>query len=150
MKSINECIEQNESKKIFFRQEMGKRFSLKSEKDFSCKIVAIDNCVFQNSELKRCDYLFLINKREVKLKAFYVELKGINIKHACEQLYNSIKLTRPEILKYEIEAKVIARKDFHPNILNNEYFRKVKRLIKKDIEFHKVHKGNNYTYTEIL
>ncbi len=150
MKSINECIEQNEFKKIFFRQEMGKRFSLKSEKDFSCKIVGIDKCVFQNSELRRCDYLFLVNNGDTNSRAFYIELKGINIKYACEQLYNSIKLTRPEILKYEIQAKVIALKDFHPNILNHEYFRKVKKLINRDIEFHKVHKGNNYTYTEII
>lgn len=37
MKSIDECIEQNESKKIFFRREKGKTFSLKSDKNFHVK-----------------------------------------------------------------------------------------------------------------
>ncbi len=150
MKNINDCIEQNEYKKIFFRREESKAFLLKSDKEFLCKIVAVDNCVFQNSKLKRCDYLFLVDKKEFNSKAFYIELKGINIKHACEQLYNSIKLTRSQILKYEIEAKVISVKNFHPNLLNNEYFRKVKKLISREICFHKVHKGNNYTHTETL
>lgn len=92
----------------------------------------------------------MVNKKEIHPKAFYVELKGINIKHACEQLYNSIKMTRPEIIKYEIEAKVISVKDFHPNLLSNEYFRKVKKLINREINFSKVHKGNNYTHIEVI
>ena len=156
MKNINECVQENDVKAIFSTKEMGKTFSLKSDSNFSCKIIAIDDCVFQNSELRRCDFLFLASKivkninRQDRLKAFYIELKGINIHDACEQLYNAIKQTKHEINNYSIEAKVISVKGFQPNILNNEYFRKVKKLIKKDIVFHKVHKGNNFTYTHII
>jgi hypothetical protein len=156
MKNINECVREDAVKAIFYRKEMGKTFLLKSDNDFSCKIIAIDDCVFQNSVLRRCDFLFLASKivkninHQDRLKAFYIELKGINIHYACEQLYNAIKHTKHEISNYSIEAKVISIKGFQPNISNNEHFRKVKKLIKKEIAFHKVHKGNNFTYTHII
>ncbi|MEO8416201.1 MAG: hypothetical protein ABI472_21245 [Ginsengibacter sp.] len=156
MKSINECIEEEGINVIFFRKEMGKTFSLTSDTRFSCKIISIDNCVFQNSVLRRCDFLFLVSKThenvilQSSLQAFYVELKGVNIQYACEQLYNAIRDTKREIVNYSIEARVISIKGFQPNIANNEYFRKVKKLIKKEIVFHKVHKGNNFTYTHII
>jgi hypothetical protein len=156
MKKLEDCIESDECKKFFFRQEMGKRFTLQSTNVFSCKIVDIDSCVFKNTTLRRCDYLFLVPKNDINKeyfensKAYYVELKGINISYACEQLYNAIAKTKQGILNYDIEAKVIAVKGFQPKILNNEYFRKVKKMIKKEIVFHKVHKGNNFNHIELI
>lgn len=137
-------------------QEKGKSYILSSTNKIHCTIVDIDNCVFENEEIRRCDYLFLIDKKEnknlniQKSKAIYVELKGIDIKDACQQLYNAIDKTKQEILNYELNAKVVGTKGFQPNIANNKYYLNVKRLIKNDIQFYKVHKGNNFTYTEII
>ncbi len=156
MKAIKECVEEDGVKKIFLRKEKGKTFLLQSNEIFNCQIIAIDSCVFEKINLRRSDYLFLISaksKANVRFKssmAFYIELKGDDVKSACEQLYNAIDKTKSEILNYEIQAKVIGTKGFQPNIKNNEFYRKVKRLIKKEIDFHKVHRGNGYQYNEVI
>ena len=155
MKRINDCSE-NGYDFTFKRQEEGKRFVLKSDKKFNCQVVDIDKCVFEGVDIRRCDFLFLVSKNENQQlgfsssKAYYIELKGISIKDACKQLYHSIDRTKAEILNHEIVAKVIATKGFQPDMENNKYFLKVRRLINRKIEFHKVHARNNYTHTEFL
>jgi hypothetical protein len=99
-------------------------------------------CVFKKvKDGKRCDYLFLFDKQKqnYKLKdnknsiAFYVELKGIDLEEACNQLLNSIENTRAEIPNFDISAIVVSSREFNPRYDNNEYYREVKRLIKKNI-----------------
>lgn len=157
MKAINLCS--TPLVDFSFRvRENGKSYILSSTNKIHCTIVDIDNCVFENEDIRRCDYLFLIDKRKEenknlsisKSKAIYVELKGIDIKDACQQLYNAIDKTKHEILNHDINAKVVGTKGFQPNIANNKYYLNIKRLIKKDIQFHKVHKGNNFTFTDTL
>lgn len=157
MKSISDCkIKESGFKSKFILREQGKTFCLISNKDFYCDIVSIDNCVFEKSDLRRCDYLLLIpakheNGEQFKTsKAIYVELKGDDIKSACEQLYNAIDKTKTQILNFDIEAKVIGTKNSHPNLQSNSYFRKIKTLIRKEILFHKVHRANRFTHTETI
>ncbi len=157
MKSVNDCkIEESGFKSKFNVTENGKTFCLESNKNFYCNVVSIDKCVFDKSDLRRCDYLLLIPSKHETVKQFatskaiYVELKGDDVKSACEQLYNAIDKTKAQILNFEIEAKVIGTKNFHPNLQGNEYLRKVKKLIGKEIDFHKVHKANRFTHIETI
>jgi hypothetical protein len=157
MKSISDCkIGESGFKSKFTISEKGKTFCIASNKDFYCDVISIDDCVFDKSELRRCDYLLLIPAKHEKVeqfkisKAIYVELKGDDVKSACEQLYNAIDKTKAQILNVDIEAKVIGTKNFHPNLQSNAYFRKVKILIRKEIVFHKVHKANRFTHTETI
>ena len=158
MKHINECKITGDNKR-FSKSEEGITFALQSEIEFHCEIVDIEKCVLKdemigNMMIKKCDWLFLVPKKEnphlLKPKAFYVELKGTNISEACEQLYHSIDKTKSQIANYDIEARVIGTKGAQPNIKNSTYYRKVKRLLKKEIEFCKVHIKNNYTHTEFI
>jgi hypothetical protein len=146
MKKISECVEESGCKKSFSRKEKGKKITFVSERPFDCEIVRIDNCVFSDHTIRRCDYLFLMSHKI--REAYYVELKGDNNRSACEQLFHTIDRTKSQITGFKISAKVIGTKGFHPKVTNNEFYRNVKRLIKRKIEFHKVHKGNNYTHTE--
>jgi hypothetical protein len=151
MKTINECIEDSGCRQRFSRKEESVQFELASEIPFDCKVIRIDGCVFDDHSFRKCDYLFLASRKKAKhitKTAYYVELKGEDHKVVCEQLYNSIDYTKTQILNFDIRAKVVSTKGFQPNMMNSEYFRKVKRLIRKEIEFEKVHKGNNYTHTE--
>ena len=67
--------------------------------------------------------------------AYYVELKGIDLASACEQLLNSIEKTKEEITGFDINALVVSTRKFIPQYDNNEFYRGVKRLIRKNIEF---------------
>ena len=158
MRNLNECKE-SDSNNNFRKSEENKSFVLRSDLNFYCEIVYIEKCVLKDEMIggemiKKCDWLFLVPKKEnthlKKAFAYYIELKGVNIKDACEQLYNSIDRTKHQISNFEIEARVISTVGKQPEILNNEYYRKVKRIIKKDIKFCKVHKGNKFTHVETI
>lgn len=155
MKLINECIVEDAVQDKFFQKEKGKIFTLAYESKFGCQVIEIDKCCFEGSELRRCDYLFLVDKKTQpkgilfnESKAFYVELKGNNIEDACLQIYNGIDRTKAQISNYTIIAKVIGTKGSQPEIKTGEYFRRVKKLIRRDIEFHKVGKFNSFNHIE--
>lgn len=157
MKSISDCkIAESGFKNKFTVREAGKTFCINSNKDFYCEVVSIDDCVFEKSDLRRCDYLLVIPAKHEKEEQFkiskgiYIELKGDDIKSACEQLYNAIDKTKTQISNFDIEAKVIGTRDFHPNLQSNEYFRKVKKLIRKEIVFCKVHRANRFTHIDTI
>ena len=142
----------------FQKSESGKTFAieLNAKENFVCEIIDIEKCVLQNAGFPRCDWLFLVPKgRGVnehvnigKPKAYYVELKGIDIYHACEQLYNAIDRTKADILNFDIEAVIVSSIGRQPEIANNKYYKKVKKMILKDILIHKVHKGNSFKHLE--
>jgi len=153
MKNLNECKETGNNNR-FSRTEKGKTFVLQSDRHFHCDVVDIDGCVLKDLSIKKCDWLFLVPKsvnlglKSKRSKAYYIELKGIDISDVCEQLYNAIDKTKRQIPDFEIEARVVGPKGIQPEIFNSRYYRKVKRIIKKDIQFCKVHKGNNFTHVE--
>jgi hypothetical protein len=144
MKSIAECIT-TETKHKIFREEEGKEICFhNAQYEIVCDVVAVEKCVFNKVVGgKRCDFLFLIDKQKqnynfLKNKssiAFYVELKGIELVAACEQLLNSIKETSNQIENFDINALVVSSRKFIPKYDNNEYYRDVKRIIRKDIQF---------------
>jgi hypothetical protein len=156
MKTIKECVEERGTGLSFTRKEKNKRFTIESNKSFYCEVVKIDGCVMKDGDMRRCDYLFLTGDRSNNAalpkphKAFYVELKGDDVKAACEQLYNAIYHTKNGLLRYEIVAKVVTTKDFHPNLRDNKFYRDLRKLIKREIDFHKVHKGNQFHYRESI
>ena len=153
MRQLNECtISGNNTS--FFRTEKKKTFVLSSEKDFYCEVVDVDKCVFKDVKIKRCDWLFLVPKKQnlhiQKEKAYFVELKGEDTSDACEQLFNAIDRLKNQIANFEIEASVISPKGRQPEITNSDYHKRTRKLIKKDIEFCKVHRGNRFTHVEII
>ena len=150
MKRIADCI-YTETNHTICKEEEGKVICFSSNYNLVCDVVEIEKCVFKGVKAgKRCDYLFLFdkNKQEYKLEnvkksiAFYVELKGIDLEEACMQLLNSIENTINEIQDYDISAIVVSSREFNPKYDNNEYFRDVKRIIKKNIQF----ELTDYTY----
>lgn len=156
LKNINDCIEYRGKVKTVSRTENNKTFTLVSDKDFDCEIIGIDECVFRNESRRRCDFLFVVPKHlkiNTHLKsatAYYVELKGNDLRNACEQLFNTIEATRHQLPNYKIEARVITTTGKYPNLLQSQFYRKVKKIIKTDIQFCKVHKGNNFNHREAL
>jgi hypothetical protein len=142
MKTIAECKIRERGYKIC-REEEGKSICFEQEEyEIVCDIVPVEKCVLTRKEDgKRCDFLFLFEKDIQEYKflktnaAYYVELKGTHLVDACEQLLNSITKTIDQLNKFDINALVISSREFIPKYDNNEFYRNVKRLIKKDIQF---------------
>lgn len=142
----------------FKKKEEGKTFELKSEIPISCDIFGVETCLFKNASFKRCDWLFVVpknNDRNSKLKiekqrAYYVELKGENLRDVCEQLYNAIDKTKTSFPNFEFHARIVSSKGIQPEIRTSEFYKKVKRLIHGEVIVGKAHRGNQNTYTEII
>jgi esterase/lipase len=144
MKSLADCKILEKGNKIY-REEENKSICFENKNyELVCEVVPIENCVLTKADDgKRCDFLFLFDnqKQEYKLLkdkkslAYYVELKGIELDKACEQLLNSIDKTKDQINNFELNAMVVSSREFNPKYDNNEFYRNVKRLIKKDIQF---------------
>ena len=149
MKKLHEC-QTDENSINCSRSESGITFTLSADKKFICGVIDIDGCVLKEEEIRKCDWLFLVNDKNVRPKpvAYFIELKRGNIHEASEQIYNAIDRTKSQLANYEIEARVVSAKGIQPEIKNSGYYKKVRKIIKKDIEFCPVHKGNKFTHVE--
>jgi hypothetical protein len=144
MKQLKECSNIEISSSIY-REENGKEIFFKHKLyNIVCDVIDIDGCIFNKVQGERsCDFLFLFdkNKQEYSLLnnkgslAYFVELKGVDLESACEQLENTIDKTKDQINGFNLNAVVVSNRDFNPKYDNNEFYRNVKRIIKKDIVF---------------
>lgn len=144
MRSLADCTN-IEIKAEIYREEQGKEIIFRHARfNLVCDVIKMDGCVFTDtSPVRRCDFLFLFDKNKQEYKflnnklsiVYYVELKGIDLASACEQLLNSIEKTRNQIADFDINALVVSTRKFVPQYDNNEFYRAVKRMIRKDIVF---------------
>jgi hypothetical protein len=144
MKPLANCKNTETGNRIC-RAEEGKSIYFENNQyELVCDIIPIEKCVLTKAEDgRRCDFLFLFDKTKQLYKllknnqssAYYVELKGIDLEDACEQLLNSIDKTMEQIGDFDLNALVVSSREFNPSYDNNEFYRNVKRLIKKDIQF---------------
>lgn len=116
MKIPDNCYLKSQSNdSLITCEENGRKFVLENKnKDLVNKIL-IDNCVIKGTQI-RCDYLLEItsdptlanrNSKSRKL-AIYIELKGSDIKHAVEQLKNTIKLLTDNHKDYKKKSYVVS------------------------------------------
>lgn len=78
------CIKNTTDSNIKF-EENGKKVIFINQKRLEYKKVQVDGCTIIDDA--RCDWLLLSNDEHEER---YVELKGVNVKHAIEQLEKSI------------------------------------------------------------
>ncbi len=130
MKSLAQCSN-IETSYLITRDEQNKQiFFRHAEYDVVCDVIKIDDCVFNKVEGERsCDYLFLFDKNKQEYNflknkpslAYYVELKGVDLISACEQLLNSIDKTMNEINGFDINAVVVSSRKFLPKFDTNDF-----------------------------
>ena len=117
----------------FSVKEKGKQFSIDLVKDISdIDKVKIDG-FFDCTSNTKCDYLFIYKKKEIPDVFVFVELKGIDTKHAIEQIetsvnqfYNNKCITGTNPVRGAIVASAMPK--------DNGTYRTAKRLTEKRIK----------------
>ena len=104
-KSIEECTEEKTDPIIPLTENRMKMIFLNRKREI-IKVITVDNCAI--TEGIRCDYLVINEKTD----EFFVELKGTDVRHACDQLAVSItKLssnpTRKAKYSFVISSRVV-------------------------------------------
>ncbi len=89
MRIPDECVTESSGQRVTAKENK-KTFAVLNPSGKVIRKVKVDGCVVTDASTIRCDYLFEIG---TPLDAvLYVELKGKNIEHACEQLSSTLKL----------------------------------------------------------
>lgn len=94
--------------------ENGMRYELKNDNHSCVKKINIDNCLISDPQMPKCDYAVLICNSEI---CCFVELKGSDIDHACEQIRSTITQLKNIVMKCKkIYARIIPSRYPAPNI----------------------------------
>ena len=100
----NECYETSKSAKIVCKENSNKVVFINTKK-LNVDKITVDGC--QITSGKRCDFLVKYSNTE-----HYIELKGHDIKHAFEQLTETIKQLKENTAKsvhwFHLKFKILA------------------------------------------
>lgn len=123
----SECTEYCDTRRTIVVKDSGNsqeyRITNGSSKEF-CKI-RVDNCLIREGE--KCDYLILDCQDKL---AFFIELKGQDLKKAFTQIDSSISILIDEIQDFKIYARIVLNRMPSPNI-NSSIEIKLKKRLRK-------------------
>jgi hypothetical protein len=98
--------------KIAMASEKGKTYRMVNSSKYHVTKIHIDGGVF--TQTLSCDFLFLThsfdNDKFKNHSAFLVELKGTNVKHAVNQIDNTIKIMNFARNEFVLQARIVASK----------------------------------------
>lgn len=139
------CLEYKGDIRYITCKENNKRYNLQNNGYIVAKY-RVDGGIIKSNKI-RCDYLLVCYGDENK--AIFVELKGHDNKHACEQLYETISVLEANLRRIEnikFYARIVNRKTV-PNLFTDRSYTKIFKLLqsinkckKKYIEF----RNNNF------
>lgn len=95
------CIEETQNVRIVCAERRSK-ITFVNEKGKNIKKVKVDGCAITSGV--RCDYL-IVDETNYE---FFVELKGSNVKHACDQLRETINKLSKDPKKKEKHSYIIS------------------------------------------
>ena len=102
-------------KKIVF-SENNRVYECLNDTNENVLMIHIDGGLFPESESSvRCDYGFEIDGK-LGNRTCLVELKGHNIKHACEQLYNTLVYFEEKYSVNKFFCRIVSSGNKKPNI----------------------------------
>lgn len=122
-----DCLEYKRTISNITCSENHKRYNLQNNGYIVAKY-HVDGGVIRSNRI-RCDYLLVCYGEENK--AIFVELKGHDNSHACEQLYETISTLRANLLRLpniKFYARVVNRKTA-PNDYTKVSYKKVFKLL---------------------
>ena len=109
MKLNSDCIHEDGNKKDCRVSEKGKIFRLKNETQYKITVFKVDACLIKDKNEKKCDFLFVVNKRR-EFHAYFVELKGTDLAGAIHQISNSINILYKSLHEHKIYARIVGKR----------------------------------------
>ncbi len=106
---LETCRKYSEVQKIAVAEEKGKKYTLNNKSGFVIDKYQIDGCIVQPAGTRRCDFLFVTkfpNDQQPKT-AYFVELKGGDIKSALEQIRDTIRYLKSDLPNHVYKARIV-------------------------------------------
>ena len=129
----SECQEFCDTRKTIVVKDSGNKQEYRVTNENRTEIckIRVDGCLIKDGE--RCDYLILSCEDK---SAFFVELKGHDLKKAIAQIDSSITKLMTEMQEFKIYARIVLNRNPTPDI-NSSVEIKLKNRLKK-------HNGKDY------
>ena len=126
-KLLPTCREYSKDHKIAVASENGKKFIINNASRFVIDKYKIDGCLPLPAGKRRCDFLFLTNGQPPT--AYFVELKGGDIKSALNQLCDTIEYLKSDLADYQYKARIVSSGNV-PKLEVSRSHEKLYKLIK--------------------
>jgi len=122
---IEDCEEFTDKRTRISVEEKKKIYSARNKNQNEVCLIRIDDCLIE--EGNKCDYLLLNCDSKV---SYFIELKGKDMLHAVEQIDRSIDLLINKISEYAVNARIVLKKVYPPDLKSNKY-KKLEKKLKK-------------------
>ncbi|WP_413172493.1 hypothetical protein [Anabaena azotica] len=121
----NECKEFCDNRKTLVVKDSGNKqeYRVTNDKDKEICKIKVDGCLIKEGE--KCDYLIISCEDK---SAFFVELKGHDLKKALGQIDSSITKLKDEIQEFKLYARIVLNRNPTPDINSSVEIKLKKRL----------------------
>lgn len=126
-----QCVHIECGKKIVV-SEKNRKFVLKNPNKIHIRKIYIDDCLIKDVKGQlACDYGICIDKKNMM---YLVELKGMDIVHACKQIFETTKYIKEyyskEINGKDLYAAIVCSKFSAPKLKVHPTYVKLKKLVR--------------------
>lgn len=140
------CVKYHDARKTCTVSEKGKTYTLLNESGFKVKLVAVDKCIIREEGNKSCDFLLNIDEKQVK-RAIFIELKGGDLAHALQQVYDSLIYLKDEFKSHQFDARIVGTRDV-PGYINIPTYKRLDKVLRSTGGTLK--RATNKMYTETI
>lgn len=140
------CVKYHDARKKCTVSENSKIYTLLNESELKIKLVAVDKCIVREEGYKSCDFLLIINDKGIK-RTIFVELKGGDLIHALEQVYDSLTYLKQEFKSHQFDARIVGSRDV-PGYVNIPAYTRLDRAVRSTGGTLK--RATNKIYTETI
>lgn len=102
-KQINKTTRTN----IVLKENRRRYCLVNSRNDWVVTKVHVENCIIKDIGEKGCEAILLAEQKHYKSKGYYIELKGVSVRHALKQIENSLNKTVADLQDVILFGRII-------------------------------------------
>ena len=122
---INNCLKYRDKRSYAKAEERGKSIIFRNDNNNEVACYRVDGGIVGPDTCKCDNLLLFIDEKQ----AIFIELKGVNVTHALEQIKNAVKLLGEDLSNFDWHGRVIASSGI-PNIKNDPKFINLWKVLK--------------------
>ncbi|MCR5313678.1 MAG: hypothetical protein K6E54_08605 [Bacteroidaceae bacterium] len=124
-----DCLKNSDTRSTVKVEENNKKYIIKNSLTKKLTVLKVDGGMIEDASRQKCDYLVI--QLEDKISIF-VELKGSDVKHAFEQLTETINSMHNNLKDHSVYARVVcSTKQNVPNYNACPQYVRLIKLLKK-------------------
>ena len=126
IKAHTQCITINDNRAVISLREKRSEYKALNPEKKHVIVLVVDDCILSDKDGIKCDYLILVEDT-----AHFIELKGKDLNHAIDQIFESVKKVMPELQGEFPAAHAKISISGTPKIFDIKRWERLKALMKR-------------------